>query len=414
MLNFVGLLIILIISFVGIKSGYEPNHLFHAGLVILTAYILALPANYFKLPKVIGYIFAGVFAGYYGLGLVSETFVESLTFIANLFFMILISSAAAYMCKHRPPRFFVKYFLAGIAASAGTFLLTLGFFAPFEISSEIRIVMGIFCATSSPVAIYALTEKQKFSAHFVQFSFGGFFFAMLLWSFFTVFMGGPDHGGLKLAFMPVVITVTSIIAGIVWGFAAEKTFYHTMNAKRSLFPLATVFLAYPFIGIFGLDFIFIAFGIGIYNGVFSERKETLIEGTDLSALVVFALFGMHLSLEDAYMLGNANWRLVSVLVSFFIFSRLISARISLHFFTREGIPLSSMVYFIPGGPLILIMLRIFLPGFDLPSEGDVTVSSLYAILKISLLISYCVFILFHFFARLFKATTQTPSAQREI
>ena len=408
MLNFVGLLIILSISFVGIKSGYEPNHLFHAGLVILTAYILSLLASYFKLPKVMGYLFAGVIAGYNGLGLVSGTFVENMTFIESLFFMILISSAASHMCKNQPPRLFLKYFLSGAAAAAGTFVLTLGFFAPLPVSAEIRIIMGLFCATCSPLAMFALTEKRDLSAPFVQFSFGGFFFAMLLWSFFTVFKGSPEHAGLKLAFMPVVITVSSIIAGIVWGFVTEKTIFHKVNSKRSIFPLAAVFLAYPFIGIFGLDFIFIAFGIGIYNGVFSERKETLIEATDLSALIVFALFGMHLSLEDVYALGNANWRLVAVLVSFFIFSRLISTRITLHFIPREKIPFSSMVYFIPGGPMILILLRIFLPGFDIPQTGDITVSSLYAILIVSLMISYCAFILLHLILRPAQTAVQHP------
>jgi|GEM_PF-3926993 Kef-type K+ transport system membrane component KefB len=395
MLNFVGFLIIISVSYIGIKSGYDPNHLFNAGLLILMAYILSLLAGFFKLPRVLGYLFAGIIAGYNGLGLVTGTFIENMYFIESLFFMVLISSVARHMSIIQSPKHFLRYFLSGAAASVGTFVLTLGFFAPLSISIEIRIIMGLFCATFSPLVMHALTEKNDTYTSFIQFSFGGYFFAMLLWSFFAVFNGSPGHAGLRLAFMPVVITISSIIAGIVWGFLSEKMLYNSVPHLRSIFPLAVVFLAYPFIGIFGLDFIFIAFGIGIYNGVFSEREETILETSNISTLMIFTLFGMHLSLEDAFLLGESNWKLVAVLVSFFIFSRLISTRITMHFLTREKINLSSMIYFIPGGPMTLILLRIFLPGFDIPQTGDITTQSLYSILMVSLMITYSIFIVLH-------------------
>ncbi|MFC1542097.1 cation:proton antiporter, partial [Candidatus Latescibacterota bacterium] len=360
------------------------------------AYILSLMADSFRIPKVLGYIIAGIIAGYNGFGLVNSTFIENIYFIESLFFMILISSLTRHICKGQTLKLFSKHFLTGVIASVGTFVLSLGFFAPLSISIEIRIIMCLFCATFSPVIMYALTENDDKGKSYVQFSFGGLFFALLFWSFFAVFMGSPEHEGLRMAFMPAVITFSSIIAGIVWGFFAEKI----LNTKRvnvqSIYPLAVVFLSYPFISIFGLDFIFIAFGIGIYNGVFSERDVTIIEKSHFSTLIIFALFGMHLSLEDAYLLGDANWKLVAVLVSFYIFSRLISTRISMHFISHEKVEFPSMIYFIPGGPMTLVLLRIFLPGFNIPRSDDITISTMFSILMVSMMIIYLIYSILQF------------------
>jgi len=334
---------------------------------------------------------------------------EDISFIEGLFFMILISNAVRYITKEQPPRIFSKYFLTGILASLGTFILTLGFFAPLSISLETRIIMGLFSATFSPLVIYTFTENNVIAKPYIQLSFGGYFFAIILWGFLTAFIGSPNTMRIKLAFMPIVITVSSIIAGIVWGYIAEKMLYRESSNLKSLYPLAVIFLSYPLVNELGFDFLFLAFGIGVYNGIFSEREKTIIERSDFSSLIIFALFGMHLSLEDAILLGSTNWKLVAVLISFFIFSRIISTGLSMHFISREKIYLPSIIYFIPCGPMTLILLHIFMPGFKMPLSGEIDISKMFSILTTSMMLIFIIFIILYSALRLSNNKITSPA-----
>ena len=411
MLNIIGFLIIITASLIGIKGDYTPNQLFNAGLLILIAYILSLMNRFFRLPQVFGYIIAGILAGYNGLGLVNKSFMEDISFIEGLFFMILISNAVRYITKEQSPGIFSKYFLTGIFASLGTFILTLVFFAPLSISLETRIIIGLFSATFSPLVIFTFTENNVIAKQHIQLSFGGYFFALLLWGILTAFMGSPHTVRIKLAFMPVVITASSIVAGIVWGYIAEKMLYHESNNLKSIYPLAVIFLSYPLVNELGFDFLFLAFGIGVYNGVFSERKKTIIERSNFSSLIIFVLFGMHLSLEDAILLGNTNWILVVFLISFFILSRIISIKLSMHFISRREIQLPSIIYFIPCGPMTLILLHIFMPGFKMPLSGEIDISKMYSILITSMML---IFIIFTALYSVLRPSNNTISASATI
>jgi len=395
MLNIISFLIIIIASLIGIKNNNIPNQLFNLGLLILIAYILSILARFLKIPLIFGYILAGILAGYNGLGLVNKSFIGEMSLIEGIFFMILISNAARFICKEQSPKFFSRYFLIGVLSSLVTFILTLGFFAPLSIPLETKIIMGLFSATFSPLMVYSFTEDNETAKPYIQLSFGGYFFVLILWGFLTAFFGPASLQKVKIASMPIAIALLSVIAGVVWGYIAEKLLYPEAKKLRSLYPLAIMFLSYPLINELGFDFLFFAFGIGAYNGIFSGREKTIIECSEFSALIVFGLFGMHLSLDDFFLIGSANWSLVAILITFFIFTRIISTRLSLHLIPHETKIFPSIIYFIPCGPMTLILLRRFMPGFQTALSGEIDLLKMYSILTTSMMLIIMIFLILY-------------------
>ena len=397
MINFISFLIIIIASLFCIKNNIIPNQLLGLGSLILISYILSLLAGFLKLPGVIGYILAGIIAGYSGLGFVSGSFMKEMTLIEGIFIMILISNGARFVFREQPFKICSKYLIIGAVSSLLTFILALGFFAPLTIPLEAIIIMGLFSATFSPIMIYAVSENNTSVKSYIQLSLGGFLTAVLLWGILTAFIGLSATGKVRLAFMPLFISVTSAIAGFIWGYAAEKLLYKESNRVKSLYPLGVMFLAYPFINELGFDFLFLAVGIGMYNGIFSEREKSSIENSYISVIIIFGLFGMRLSLDNAVMLGSSDWSLVAMFVSFYICSRIISTMIALHFIPHEPKKIPSIIHMIPCGPMALILLQRFIPGFKASLTGETDIATIYAVLTTSIMIIYFIFIISYTF-----------------
>ena len=165
-----------------------------------------------------------------------------------------------------------------------------------------------------------------------------------------------------------------------------------------------MFLIYPLTNELGFDFLFLAFGIGVYNGIFSEREKTIIERSDFSALIIFGLFGMYLSLDDFFLLGSSNWSLVAILTTFLIFTRIISTRLSLHFISNDTKQLPSIIYFIPSGPMTLILLRRFIPGFEMSLSGEIDLLKMYSILTTSMMLIIMIFLILYLIRKAFYDT----------
>ncbi|HDY87485.1 MAG TPA: hypothetical protein ENH82_05125 [bacterium] len=403
MLNFISFLIIIIASVFCIKNNIMLNQLLNIGSLILTAYILSRMTCFFNIPSVVAYIIAGIIVGYHGLGLVSSSFIKEISLIENIILMILISNTVRFILKEQSLKMFSRYFLTGAISSLLIFILTLGFFAPLHIPIQTKIIMCLFSATFSPLMISAFNGNKSVKPY-IQLSLGGFFFAVILWGIFTAFTGLAFTGRIKLAFMPFFLSVTSIVAGLVWGYIAEKMLYNESHKLKSLYPLAVMFLPYPLVNELGFDFIFLAIGIGVYNGIFSEREKSIIEQSDISALLIFGIFGMHLSLDDAILLGNANWSLVAIFVSFFIFSKIICTRLALHFISHEKKQLPSIIHIIPCGPMALIVLRRFIPEFNSQLTGDIEITAMYSILTTSILVIFILFSIHYMLFRPYKDT----------
>lgn len=369
--NIISLLIIIIALLAGVKSDYVPNPLLSFGLLIVLAYLFANMMRFFRLPGFLGYILAGILAGPNGLGFFHDNFPDSMSLIEGLCIMLIVSNAAGLMLKGKSPALFSRYFFSGVLSSLGTMLLTTGFLAPISIPLQVKIILGLFAATFSPLMTFAYAGHDESPGNLTETAFGGFACAIILWGILTPILGQPLPGRIKLVFMPAVISVTSLLTGFVWAFITEKLLYRNTPGMRYFFPLAVMFLIYPFCREIGLDYLFVAVGVGVYFGIISEKTERITVRTELPALIVFCIFGTKLPVIDALLLGNAGWKIATLLTLGIVFSRIITLKLSMRLFTtKTGPPTLKLIHLIPYGPLSVLILMRFLPGFSSVPGGE--------------------------------------------
>ena len=401
MLNSISFLLIIILgALIGIKGVYEPNILVHFGFLTVTAYLLSLMMRFFRLPMVLGYILAGVIAGHKGLGFIDEKFLDSMSLIEALFTMVLVSDMVRFMLRDQTLQQFSRFFLSGILTSLGTFLLTIAFLAPLSLPLQIKIIMGLFGATLSPLMIHTYIGTNELSRSYTQIASGGYLFAIILWGVLVSLFGPENSERLRHAFMPAVICLTSIIAGFVWGYTTEIVLVPVSRVQKILSHFAIMFLIYPFCLITGLDYLFLAVGVGFYYGIISEQKESFIEQRELSSLIVFSFFGLKLGLVDAFLLGENGWVMTVFITLCVMFGRLITIKLLTIKILPTLKPFFSMAYIIPYGPLALITLTRFVP--DLTTQ--IHQLRLYSICTTSILLIIILLSLFNLFVKVESLT----------
>ena len=275
MLNIIGFLLILILTMLRIKSGYESNPLLDMGLLLLTGYIFSLLMKYFRLPAVFGYIIAGIVVGNSGLGFLSEKFVTDMNFVENIFLMLVISITVKCLINNLTLKNILKNFSAGALTASAVFILTTGFIAPLPfLPVTQKIVFGLFASILSPLILHYSMDENTFDESSLQTAFGGLVTTIIIWGIASAAAATHYPGRIWLAFMPVIVGITSCAAGFIWAYTADKLIYRFSEKSRSLYPVAVLFLIYPLINIFGFDILFLAAGIGLYNGLIGTRNKS--------------------------------------------------------------------------------------------------------------------------------------------
>lgn len=373
MLTIIGYLLILLTALLGTQDIPGQNILLNAGILVLTAYVCGKLATSFRVPAVVGYITAGVLIGKDGIGLISAGYTERTQFIVELLFMVLIAQTVRFVLKPQPPKHSLRVFSAGILASILVFIITFGFVASLTVSFQLKVIISLFAASFSPIIISRFNDDEAAAQRLLLMSFGGYAAATVLWGVITPFMDPSVTEKIRLASMPVFIAVLSMVTGIVWGFISEKCLLITTSKVNSVFPVAVMFLIYPLVHEFGLDNIYLAIGIGIFNGLLSERPLSTIEQSDLPALIVFSYFGMQISLQNMFLISNTSWSLIAIVIAVLLITRFFSAKITSKVIPRTSRNIPFIVLLSLGGPLTITHLRRFLPGYAtvLPKETSI-------------------------------------------
>lgn len=397
-------LISFLIICVGLLTGslghYVPNPLLHLGILVVMAYLFSRTADFLGLPAFLGYILAGMIAGHDGFGFVHEKFLDNMSLIEGLCVMIIVSHIVRFMLKGTLlPRFF-KFFALGIISSLASMLLTIVFLVPVSIPLQVKIIGGLFASTFSPLLCHFFTEHEESPKPYPAIAFGGFICSLVLWGIMIPFWDTALPHRLKLALMPIIIGITSISVGFAWGFLSEKLFYRKSGILKDLFPLAVMFLIYPCCGEIGLDYLFVAIGVGVYYGIISEQTETMYKNSELVSLIVFGLFGTRLSLTGAVLLDITNWIFVTLLILCIVLTRIITVKLTMKLLGSESVNSISTIYLIPYGPLAVIIIMRFLPGFSNVLEGDYNRYTVSSIMTTSCILSLIFGIFFNLFTKI--------------
>ena len=143
------------------------------GFLLLSAYFTAKIVSRLGLPKLTGYILAGVITGPYVLGLVTTDMAVSLKIVSGTASAIIALEAGAELqiAKIRPViktlRALALLSVIGTAAAiAGTIYLvrdTLGFFSMFDFNQTIAVcvLLGVALAAKSPAVAMALISETR-------------------------------------------------------------------------------------------------------------------------------------------------------------------------------------------------------------------------------------------------------------
>jgi len=154
--------------------------------------------------------------------------------------------------------------------------------------------------------------------------------------------------------------------------------------------LGSMILMYPLIQILGIDFIFFAIGLGIHNGLVSEQSDDEINDSHILLLIVFTLFGTKLSLDNAVFLGKSGWTASLLIAAAIIVVRMVIISLIHRVEAGKKLRLGEITPFITFGPLSIIILRRFLPGFQNALNGGMNSTSVYAICTMSIMVTIAV------------------------
>jgi len=362
--NLISLVIVSIIALLTAKSGVGANPLANFGLLVVFAYLFSKMMERLRLPRFIGYVLAGVVAGHGGLGILHEKFPDATSLVESLCLMLIIFHASLTAAYRAKPIMLLRNLVSGALAALGTFMLVMGFLAPTSLPLRVKIVLGLFGATFSPVMSFANTYRAETRQSLLQTAFGGYTCALVLWGIAVPLLEPAAANNIRTALMPLVISITSILAGFVWGALSERLMFRDSSDLRGADQFIMMFLVFPCLGDLGLDFHFVALGAGLYFGLISEKSPETAGWSGIIPLVAFGLLGTRLSLSDACLLGGDGWKTVIISTAVIIFSRTTTLALSKKLIVPgHGESLRALLFLIPYGPLPVLILMRFLPAF---------------------------------------------------
>ncbi len=335
--------ILLIAIFYGIKSSfYQEGELMAestilTGLVLITAYLLALILTKIKLPKLTGYMILGIILGPMGFNFLNYEILEKLSFLERLALSFIALTAGGELKYERIKKFTksIIYLLSGqiIVVFAGLFVLFIGLskYIPFISRLEDNLIMGfsiLFAATaistSPAVTIGIITELRSkgkltdivLSITVLKSIFLVITFPLIItWAKFYLVEGTSFNAELVKDLLSQILG--SIGLGVFLGFLVIW-YLKYIKVERSIFLLGVAIVITELSSMLNMEILVISIIVGIMVENFSDQGESLIVGVEKSSLPLYIIFfcfagaGLHLE----------TLRQVFVLTIFLVISRM--------------------------------------------------------------------------------------------
>ncbi|MCD4692879.1 MAG: cation:proton antiporter [Calditrichales bacterium] len=326
--------ILLIAIFYGIKSSfYQEGGLMAestilTGLVLVTAYLVALILTKIKLPKLTGYMILGVILGPIGLNFLNHEILERLSFLERLALSFIALTAGGELKYERIKKYTksILYLLSGqiIVVFAGLFVLFIGLskYIPFISGLEDNLIMGfsiLFAATaistSPAVTIGIITELRSkgkltdivLSITVLKSIFLVITFPLIItWAKFYLVEGTSFNTELIKDLLSQILG--SIGLGVFLGFLVIW-YLKYIKVERSIFLLGVAIVITELSSMLNMEILVISIIVGIMVENFSDQGESLILGVERSSLPLYIIFfcfagaGLHLeTLRQAFVL----------------------------------------------------------------------------------------------------------------
>lgn len=275
------------------------------GYVLLTAFFAGGIFKTMRLPKLTGYIAAGILVGPQVLGLVTERMVDQLGVVNGMAIALIALTAGAEMdLKAMRPLFRSIAAICLIAITGTAVVLSLLVFAlrpllpffagmPFMTAVAVSIVLGVVLTAQSPAVVVALRDELEADGPVSRTVLGvvvaGDLVVILFFAGASTFarsmLGGIAEAGSGLAWE----LLGSLLVGGALGLVL--TLYLSRVEKGTeLFLLMMAFVCAEVGARVHLDPLLLALGAGLVVRNFSRQGDRLHQKIEASALPVYLLF----------------------------------------------------------------------------------------------------------------------------
>ncbi len=311
-----------------------PESLMALGFILIAAYLLGKLLLPLRLPKITGYLLAGIVAGPYVINLLSQPVVQNLQLI-NSIALSLIALTAGGEFRYQKIKYQLKtignaIFWQIIIVMAGFAFFVLIYYHHISFLRNqaataalgVGLLLGALSIAKSPATTIAIITETGARGPFTNFVLGVTVFkdiiVVLIFSVVLSFSETlllPDaHLQLQHTLVVFLEVVVSIVTGVFAGLIILLYLKYVGHLK-TLFLLGFVLLGIELSAMLHLEVILVFMVAGFFIQNFSDLGSQLIDAIEGSSLPVYVIFFAIAGASLNFSLFLDNWLLVVFIVA---------------------------------------------------------------------------------------------------
>jgi len=309
------------------------------GFTLITAYLIGKFFTRFQLPKLTGYIVAGILTGPYLINLLSSSVVQNLQLIDEIALsLIALTAGGEFRYKEIRPQ--IKNIIGAITGKivlvlAG-FVIIFSFFGnhinflkdeTIYTTLGVGLIIGAISIATSPATVIGIIAETKAKGRFTDFVLGVTIFkdilVVLVFSIILSFSQPLISGESSLQLHFIINVLLELVISFAIGIAAGALilFYiKFIDIERAFFLLGIILLGIEASKILHIKLVLVFMVAGFFVQNFSNSGAKLIEGIEKSSLPIYVVFfsiaGATLNLK----IFIDNWFIAILIVIFRLFT----------------------------------------------------------------------------------------------
>lgn len=292
----------------GDASGIQGAAAFSLGFVILGGYVAGEICKRLSLPRITGYLVAGIAAGPDAAGWLTDRSVSQLTLIDQIALSLIALSAGGELRLKTLKKQWKGVTSITLCQTIGVYVLgaaafmALGPFFPifggagWDIRLQAALVFGAVSVAQSPATAIALIVETRSRGPATELALGSAVLKdVLVIVLFTLTLS-IDHmieGVSQLSMRPFIVLggemILSILFGLVAGYGLAF-FFQRVKADPVLYLLAFSYLVYVGSHSIHLDPILICVVAGLVSTNVSDEGQSLMRAVEKGSLVIYVIF----------------------------------------------------------------------------------------------------------------------------
>jgi len=293
----------------GSSESLMPESLMALGFTLIAAYLIGKMMIRWRLPKITGYLLAGILTGPFVVNLLSREVVQNLQLIDHIALsLIALTAGGEFRYKSIRPQFKVignvilwksLLTIVGFILFLMIFRGQIGFLQnkPLEAAIGVGIILGSIAVATSPATTIAIITETGAKGRFTDFVLGITIFkdivVVLLFSIALavatpLILGNAD---LQLSYIGVVVVeiLMSIGVGIAAGFLI-LLYLKYIDKQTTLFLLGFLLLGIEVSHLLHMEIVLVFMVAGFFVQNFSDKGSHLIEAIKGSSLPIYVIF----------------------------------------------------------------------------------------------------------------------------